>query len=219
MPEPGLRERKKAQNRQAILDAALGLFAERGFERMTVAEIAVAAGVSEATVFNYFPTKEDLVYSRMEAFEERLLAAVRDRSPDQTPLAAFRAALLAPEGLLGPVDPDSVRQLRTIAGIIAGSPALRARERQVYEDATDALARVLTRSSRAGHDDIEPWVVANALIGVHRALVSHTRAKLLAGADSAALRRFIRTHAERALTLLQHGIGDESHSAVRCKGS
>ena len=80
-PELGLRERKKLQTRQLIAETARALFTERGFEHVTVSEIARTADVSEKTVFNYFPTKEDLVYWRLESFEEGLLAAVRDREP------------------------------------------------------------------------------------------------------------------------------------------
>ena len=72
-PQPGLRERKKQQTRQLIAETARRLFGERGFERVTVAEIARAAEVSEQTVFNYFPTKEDLVYWRLQSFEDELL--------------------------------------------------------------------------------------------------------------------------------------------------
>src|SRR5919197_3294063 len=85
----GLRERKKERTRAAIADAALELFRERGFDAVTVAEVARAADVSEGTVFNYFPTKEDLFYGRMESFETALLDAVRDRASGRSVLAAF----------------------------------------------------------------------------------------------------------------------------------
>ena len=65
------------------------LFLERGFDQVSVAEVARAADVSEATVFNYFPTKEDLVYERMDAFEQELLAAVRERPEGESALRAF----------------------------------------------------------------------------------------------------------------------------------
>src|ERR671936_377992 len=85
----GLRERKKQQTRRLIAETARRLFNERGFEQVTVAEIARAAEVSEKTVFNYFPAKEDLVYWRLESFEEELLAAVRERAVGESILSAF----------------------------------------------------------------------------------------------------------------------------------
>src|SRR5919204_1263521 len=88
--EPGLRERKKLQTRQRIADVARRLFAERGFDSVTVAEVARAADVSEATVFNYFPTKEDLFYSGMETFEAQLVEAIRARPAGETVLRAFQ---------------------------------------------------------------------------------------------------------------------------------
>src|SRR3954467_9925864 len=97
--ETGLRERKKQQTRLLIANTARALFAERGFDAVTVAEVARAADVAEKTVFNYFPTKEDLFYSGMEAFEERLLDAVRDRAPGEPVLEAFRRFVLAPQGV------------------------------------------------------------------------------------------------------------------------
>jgi AcrR family transcriptional regulator len=86
---PGLRERKKERTRREIAEAARALFGERGFDAVTVAEVAAAAEVSEATVFNYFPTKEDLFYSGLEAFEAMLLDAVRERPPGESALAAL----------------------------------------------------------------------------------------------------------------------------------
>ena len=97
----GLRERKKQQTRQLIADTARELFAERGFEAVTVSDIARAADVSAQTVFNYFPTKEDLFYSRLEAFESELVAAVRDRAPDESVSVGLRALHPRPAGPAG----------------------------------------------------------------------------------------------------------------------
>src|ERR671933_788512 len=96
----GLRERKKAQTRELIAETARRLFTERGFERVSVAEIARTADVSEKTVFNYFPTKEDLVYWRLESFEQELLDTVRSRAPGESALAAFIRFVGQPRGML-----------------------------------------------------------------------------------------------------------------------
>src|SRR5213078_4246611 len=90
----GLRERKKQQTRQQIYEAARKLFETRGFDRVSVAEIARAADVSEVTVFNYFPTKEDLFYGGMEFFEEELIESVRSRPKGDSAVKAFRRRLL-----------------------------------------------------------------------------------------------------------------------------
>src|SRR3954469_4683923 len=107
----GLRERKKEQTRRLIADTARQLFSERGFERVTIAEIAEAADVAVQTVFNYFPTKEDLVYWRLSSFEDELLSAVRDRPPGTSALEAFQTFLLAQQGLLGRHDPEARDEL------------------------------------------------------------------------------------------------------------
>src|SRR4051812_45566416 len=146
-PELGLRERKKQRTRRHIADTARGLFAERGFDQVTVAEIAREAEVAQATVFNYFPTKEDLFYSRLQAFEEQLLGAIRERAPGQSVLAAFGGFLLDQQGVLSMEAPGgddaATEQLRTITRVITESPALLARERQVFDDYARALAALL----------------------------------------------------------------------------
>src|SRR2546426_12222848 len=91
----GLRERKKQQTRQLIFEAARKLFEAKGFDRVSVAEIARAADVSEVTVFNYFPTKEDLYYGGMQFFEEELIESVRGRPTGEAVIKAFRRPLLA----------------------------------------------------------------------------------------------------------------------------
>src|SRR4029453_9093635 len=139
----GLRERKKQQTRQLIADRAWRLFAEHGFDRVTVAEVAREAQVAEATVFNYFHTKEDLFYFRLEAFGARLVDAVAARDPGQPALAAFRRVLLDGGGLLAQADagdPGALERLRTVNRLIAASPALLARERQAVGGGPDAPA-------------------------------------------------------------------------------
>jgi len=206
--ELGLRERKKQRTRELIEATARQLFIERGFEAVPVAEIARAAEVSEATVFNYFPTKEDLFYSRLEAFEEELLSAVRQRQPGESALAAFGRFMSVPRGLLASEDPDVVEQLAAIVRVIADSPSLLAREQQIYARYTASLSAVLAEESGAHTDDVRPWVIANTLIGVHQALVEYSRREILAGTRNPELLRRVRRQTRRALDLLAQGLGD-----------
>src|SRR5215203_5038405 len=87
---PGLRERKKRAAREAIAAAARRLFAERGFDAVTVAEVAAAADVSEKTVFNHFATKEDLAFAGREEGLQQFVAAIAERPPGSSVLDIFR---------------------------------------------------------------------------------------------------------------------------------
>jgi AcrR family transcriptional regulator len=208
MSQPsGLRERKKEQTRQLIADTARRLFAERSFEEVTVAEVARAADVAEATVFNYFPTKEDLFYSGLEAFEDALLSAIRERDPGESVLAAFGRFVLEPRGLLAARDPDAVEHLAAISRVITESPALLAREQRIFAGYTSSLARELAQETRTRPDAIEPWVAANALMGVHRALVDYARRQIVAGTRNPRLARQVRAQAKQALAALERGLG------------
>jgi AcrR family transcriptional regulator len=204
----GLRELKKQRSRELIAATARRLFIERGFEEVPVAEIARAAEVSEATVFNYFPTKENLLYSGLEAFEEELLSAVRERQPGVSVLAAFGRFLSVPRGLLASEDPEVVEQLAAIVHVIAESPSLLAREQQIYATYTASLAAVLAEESGAHADDVRPWIVANTLIGVHQAIVDYSRRQILAGTRNPELARRVRRQIRRALDLLAKGLGN-----------
>jgi AcrR family transcriptional regulator len=204
---PGLRERKKQRTRELITETAWGLFAERSFDAVTVSDVAAAAEVSPATVFNYFKTKEDLVYGRMEAFEDELLAAIRDRPAGESILAAFSRFVLLPRGLLAETDRESAARLVAISRVISESPALLARERQIYARYTDSLAELIAGETGADRGDAEPWVVANALIGVHRALIEFVRRRVLNGRRSPRLAHEVRAEGERALGLLKGGLG------------
>ena len=203
----GLRERKKLQTRRAIAETARALFVERGFDAVKVAEIAEAADVSQKTVFNYFPTKEDLVFWRLAAFEEEILGAIRERAPGESALAAFRRFVLTPRGLIDDDDPAAREALLGLTRMITASPALLAREQQVFLAFTDSLARLLAEETGAQAGDIEPWVVANAMMGVHRALVDLSRARVLAGATTNEIQGDLIAQGERALAALEGGLG------------
>jgi AcrR family transcriptional regulator len=202
----GLRQRKKDETRRRISEVAVGMFAERGFDRVRVAEIARVAEVSEATVYNYFPTKEDLVYAGMENYEARLLETVRTRAPGTTVLAAFRDFVLQPRGALGAADPESVAQIATIARVIAESSALRTREQELFDRFVHELADLISEERGALPDDIEPWVVANALMGVNRAMTKAVHHRARAGQPGQQITRDVLDQGRHVLGVLEHGI-------------
>ena len=206
--ETGLRERKKERTRALIAETARRLFVERGFEAVSVAEIAREAEVSEATVFNYFPTKEELVYNRLEAFESEMLEAVGNRGEGESIAAAFARFVSTPRGLLASRDPEEVEMLAGISRMIAASPALLARERQIFDAYTDSLAELIAEQTGAPRDSTEPWVVANALMGVHRASVDFARRRIVEGARNPGLARGVRRQITRAMAALDRGFAD-----------
>jgi AcrR family transcriptional regulator len=211
--ELGLRERKKQQTRRAIADAAKRLFLEHGFDQVSVAEVARAADVSEQTVFNYFPTKEDLVYERMDTFEHELLAAVRDRPDGDAPLRAFARFILdrSDTAMAG----DGRRRVADLTRLVSASPSLMARERLIVARYTDALAALLAKETGAAPDDVEPRLAAEAMMAFHRSLIDFARRRSLSRKSSADLAAEIRTAGERALALLEGGLGEYGGRADR----
>jgi AcrR family transcriptional regulator len=204
----GLRERKKQQTRQLIHETAARLFAERGFEAVTVAQVARVAEVSEVTVFNYFPTKEDLFFAGMQFFEEKLLEAVRERAAGESAFTAFRRLVV--DSCAGLVAEERAAIITEAATLINASPALQAREREILARYTQALAGLLAQETGASPDDIEPLTVASALMGAHRALVTHVRAGVLTGRRGTALAADARLQATRAFALLGNGLADDA---------
>jgi AcrR family transcriptional regulator len=209
--EPGLRERKKQQTRRAIAEAAKRLFLERGFEQVSVAEVARAADVSEQTVFNYFPTKEDLVFERMDTFEQALLTAVRERPEGETALRAFVRFILdrSDTAMAG----DGRRRVAELTRLVTASPSLMARERQIVAKYTDALTALLAEETGAGPGDIEPRLAAEAMMAFHRSLVDFTRRRARSRTSSTDLAVEIRAAGERALELLERGLPDYANTS------
>ena len=206
--ELGLRERKKLRTRQLIAETARRMFAEHGFDAVPVTAIARAAEVSEATVYNYFPVKEDLVYQGMEAFESELLAAMRDRPAGESFVAAFGRFVLKPRGLLAAQDQESARYLTAVSTVIASSPALLTREREIFARYTASLAALIASDTSAEADDLRPWAAAHALIGIHQSLIGFVRRRLTEEpADPARLAQEVTARGQQAMDLLEQGLG------------
>ncbi|MFE3773915.1 TetR/AcrR family transcriptional regulator, partial [Streptomyces sp. NPDC059122] len=166
-----MRERKKRQTRQRIAEAALGLFVARGFDNVTIAEVAAAADVSINTLYNYFEAKEDLVLPPDEASPQRLADIVRARRPGES---AARAVL----GRLR----DELRRRDRKVGLTTGfgpvfemmraAPTLTARLEDLGRQMTDALAAVLAEETAAGPGDQAPRVVASQIGWFHSLVYS-----------------------------------------------
>ena len=211
--EPGLRERKKQQTRELIADAARRLFADRGFDAVTVAQVARAANVSEVTVFNYFSTKEDLFYGGMQFFEEKLLDAVRERAPGESVLEAFRRPVL--DGFKRLAADERAKLITTAGKLISASPALEAHEREIVARYTRQLAEQLAEEAGAKPGDVETMGVASALMGVQRALVSYVRSSILAGRRGEKLVADARSQAVRGFGRLEKGLADYGRKPAR----
>jgi AcrR family transcriptional regulator len=203
--KPGLRERKKQQTRQLIFETASRLFRERGFDVVTVAEVARAADVSDLTVFNYFPTKADLYFGRMEFFEERLLAAVAERPDGEPALNPFRRLIIDGAAEFSDVNAERIAR---VAPAIAASPVLKIHEREVVARYARQLAELLARETDAQPGDPVPTAVATALFGAHRAVVEYVRGEVLAGHRGPALAARVQAQATRVFAVLEAGMAD-----------
>lgn len=214
----GLRERKKRLMRQQLSDTGTAMFLEHGFDAVRVADVAAACGVSEKTVFNYFPTKEALVLDRLEATVASLAAGLAD--PDVPPVRAALAILAGELSgmtamLAGPEDPGRARRLiRRFGDLIRTTPSLRAYQ----SDMTDRFAQVATEvlAARAGMSpaDPEPQIAARALLGLWHVQAESLRRHLGDAATPDGLRELVTADVARAARLISSGLGVFAASPV-----
>lgn len=206
-PQPSTRrEVNRRRTHEALRAAAQELFLERGFDAVSVAQIAKHAGVTEKTAFNYFPTKEDLLYAELEHWEENMVAAIRNRSSGQTMLDAFCKFITAPTGLLAAKGDSNTVELAQLSRLILDTPSLLAREARTIDRYTTALADVVIAEHGLPPGDARGWVAAHAMIGVHRALLDHVRHGLASGRSSRRLATEVRRIAADSCSLLAEGL-------------
>jgi len=199
---PGLRERRKQATRQAISNVATQMFVDRGFDEVTIAEVADAAGVAKMTVTNYFPRKEDLVLDRAEAIERHLADVIAARAPGESMLAAIRRdyteAVARADVTLGLSSP-------AFAAMILGSPVLVGRVREMLDRREQLLGDAI--AAETGTDGPEQRLVAVLLASVHRVLAAEASRRSLEGQPRGQICAVLADAATRAFDLLEPSLG------------
>jgi AcrR family transcriptional regulator len=193
--EIGLRTRKKLRTRRAIADAAARLFAERGYEQVTVSDVAREAEVSEQTVYNYFQTKEQLVTDEDQPIQDELCRLIRTRTPSTTPAAAIRQRVLdGVEGIRG----VPAEQWRGELGYLAAiSPTIHRLALEMSDRQANAFASAITETS-----NIRPEIArlhGIALAGIFRIIISEAGQRTLNGQSQEQIADELRPAIEAAL--------------------
>jgi AcrR family transcriptional regulator len=170
--DEGLRERKKRLTRQQISDMATWMFLERGYDEVKVTEIAAACGVSEKTVYNYFPTKESLVLDREEVMVKAIRRALGPGAPQLSPVEAMVEILKEQlDELISyweAKELNDMTAIRDFTNLLEETPSLRAAQMDMMRRLSQVAAEAM--ASRAGVDpgDPEPQIAADALLGLWR---------------------------------------------------
>ncbi|MFT3923263.1 MAG: TetR/AcrR family transcriptional regulator [Myxococcales bacterium] len=200
--DEGLRERKKRETRQAISDVATRLFQERGFENVSVSEIASAANVSKMTVFNYFARKEDLYFDRGVSDLALVEQALRERAANVSPIAALQ--MLAHRM----VDERQI-QAKFTAGVgafwrtVKESPALRARAREMRDELETGLTELLQNS--IGRKEPSARLIASMLTAAWRVAYTTALRRQRAGDSAQEVRAAFLATLDEAFTILRRG--------------
>ncbi len=205
-PDEGLRERKRRLTRRLISDAATALFAGRGFDAVRVSEIAAHVGVSEKTIYNYFPNKESMVLDGADDLVDSVLTALRDRPPGVSITDAVVGALT--EGLAEHehIGDEMSEFIPRFVEMIENTPALRAHWLEIH----DRLAKVATEelAAQAGVDprEPEPMVAGRALIGLVEVGMESQMRHVSAGLRGRAVIDAVVDDVTRAARLLDTGL-------------
>ncbi|AEN10652.1 MULTISPECIES: TetR/AcrR family transcriptional regulator [unclassified Streptomyces] len=161
VPPVSRRDRKKAATRQAIADAALQLFLERGYDRVGIRDIADAADVSTATVFKHFSGKEALVFDQDQDRESALIAAVRERPSGQSLLDALRQHVLDTWPTI-----EAHPQAAEFTHLVNSTPALSAYAERMWTRHTDSLSAAIADEAGVDHDDPSCVALARFVLDV-----------------------------------------------------
>ncbi len=205
-PEEGLRERKKRLTRQRISDVATTLFLVRGFDNVRVSQIAEIVGVSEKTVFNYFPTKESLVFDRADEDVERMAAVLRERDAGESPTKAMLRALGEEPEELEEL-PDEVHMFMPLfSEMVAATPELNAAWLALHARLVEVATQALAEHAEVDPRDPEPMIAARAIVGLVEVQYASRIRHIEAGLRGAELREAVNADLERAARMLDTGL-------------
>jgi AcrR family transcriptional regulator len=182
----GLREDKKAQARQTISNVATALFLKKGFDAVSVADVAAAAKVSKMTVFNYFPKKEDLLLDRNDEARALVRSAILEREKGHSPIDGFfelAQRLVAEAHTFAKWTPATEH----FFGTIQDSPSLVARGRELRELMEVELAAVLVEAAATSVGDVTAYVLAVSMVAAWRAAHASATSAYRAGKRGDAL--------------------------------
>jgi AcrR family transcriptional regulator len=208
VPSPeGLRERKKRLMRQQLSDTATAMFLERGFDAVRVAEVAEACGVSEKTVFNYFPVKEALVMDRLEGTLAAVRAGLADPAvtPVQAALMILDRELASMTGLLAG-ERRAGQAIRRFGDLIRATPSLRAYQAEMMEQSVSVATEIMAARAGMTADDPEPQIAARVLLGLWRVQADSLRKHLDSAPTSARLHELVTADVRRAAHLIDTGL-------------
>jgi AcrR family transcriptional regulator len=206
-PGEGLRERKKRITRQRISDIATTLFTMHGYDAVTVAEVADRVGVSEKTIYNYFPTKESLVFDEAEERMSHLTDALRDRQPGTSPSSVVLAALRDQTSRLGELTSGTdLTFLLRFGEMIHNAPALRAAWAELRDRLAESITEVLAHDAGVDPRDPEPMVAARALVSIQDLFFTSVERHLRDGMPHGQVLAAVDADLERAARLLDTGL-------------
>jgi AcrR family transcriptional regulator len=206
----GLRERKKREMRQRLSDTATEMFLDRGFDAVRVLDVAEACGVSEKTVYNYFPTKESLLLDRWDTTMASLRTGLAD--PTVTPVHAALQILTdelhsVTSWLAAQDDPAAAcAQFQRFGTMINATPALRAHQYDVTDQLVAVSAEILAARAAMNSGDPEPQIAATAIVGLWHIQFQSLRKHLDRIHTPARIRKAVTADVERAARLIDTGL-------------
>jgi AcrR family transcriptional regulator len=207
VPGEGLRERKKRLTRKLLSDTATRMFVARGFDEVTIADIAAACGVSEKTVWNYFPAKETLLLDVEDATVDAIRREIGNGAPPvEAMLRVLDRELKHTTDQLAADLPGATLVIQRFSELVDSVPALRNYHRGMMDRLVDATAEAIAGSLGRAAADPETQIAATSLVGLFRIQLRAIRQAADGTLSPDAVQQRVRSEVRRAATIIDHGL-------------